>query len=436
MSGARPPGVPGHLPPRLAITLWDFSWYTRAGDVFLDLAARFAEARDRGYNAIRVCAMPLLLFGEHDLPDRSALTVSGMGNGFGAGTRWYDGRATATFDPLTRLAELFDLAARFEMVVILSSWEYQQSAAFSHTSAWYDMLERIPRADRFDALARAFDRMLDWLSERDRLDRVAYVELHNEVDVSRFDTDTFRGGPRLHRERIESGVAWLRARHPETLVTVAYGRPPITRLAEVPDNLQVAHIHLYPYGVLGALNRTLGLDEGDSLRTTGIPDLFPPDAPPVTTHRPDQDWRLFAGVVSPELAYVFDYADPVRYDQWLYAHYLQWRQETRTRITLWLECTAQWARSLNAPVVVGEGYLGYTPLRSTFEDGPVGKEVTEYAVREANRLNVWGLVVSSNCAPQHPAWADVAWQRIATDVIRGTRSFSPAPAANQGGSRT
>ncbi|WP_258184320.1 hypothetical protein [Microbacterium foliorum] len=27
-----PLGVPAHLPARLSITLWDFSWYTRAGE--------------------------------------------------------------------------------------------------------------------------------------------------------------------------------------------------------------------------------------------------------------------------------------------------------------------------------------------------------------------------------------------------------------------
>lgn len=417
MTQSRPSGVPDHLPPRLAISLWDFSWYTRTGDVFADLAGRIAEARDRGYNTIRICAMPLLLFGGHELPDRASLTVTGMGNGYGTGTRWYDGTATATFDPLERLGELFELAERFDMTVILSSWEFQQSAAFSRTRAWYDMLEGIPRGRRFDALAEAFARMLDWLGERGRLSRVAYVELHNEIDISRFDPDVFRGGPRLYRVEIESAVALLRSRHPETLVTVSYGRPPVHRLTETAGNLQVAHVHLYAYGVLGALNRTLGLDQRGGPSTTTIPGLFGPGPPDPAGHRPDGDWRLEAGVVSPQIAYVFDLADPVRYDQWLYDHYQEWREEMRTRLSLWIELAAQWARSLNAPVVFGEGYVGYTPLRSTFEDGPVGKEITEYAVRHATRAGAWGMVVTSNCAPQHPAWADVDWQRHVTGLI-------------------
>ncbi|WP_035702632.1 cellulase-like family protein, partial [Glycomyces tenuis] len=56
--------IPDHLPERLAITLWDFSWYVRTGpgEPFEDLDAAFARARELGYNAVRICAMPFLLF--------------------------------------------------------------------------------------------------------------------------------------------------------------------------------------------------------------------------------------------------------------------------------------------------------------------------------------------------------------------------------------
>lgn len=41
--------VPAHLPKRLAITLWDFSWYTRAGvgEPYEDLDAACADAASR-----------------------------------------------------------------------------------------------------------------------------------------------------------------------------------------------------------------------------------------------------------------------------------------------------------------------------------------------------------------------------------------------------
>jgi hypothetical protein len=63
------------LPDRLTITLWDFSWYVRTGEgePFADLDAAFAQAVERGYNTVRICAMPFLLFGSG--LDTSALTL-------------------------------------------------------------------------------------------------------------------------------------------------------------------------------------------------------------------------------------------------------------------------------------------------------------------------------------------------------------------------
>ncbi len=83
--------VPSHLPRRLTITLWDFTWYTQTapGEPFHDLDRAFAQAVERGYNTVRICAMPFLLFGDHGI-DTHRLRISGMGAGVGQGTRWYD----------------------------------------------------------------------------------------------------------------------------------------------------------------------------------------------------------------------------------------------------------------------------------------------------------------------------------------------------------
>ena len=70
---------PGHLPQRLTITSWDFSWYVRTGpgEPFEDLDRAFAEAVDRGYNTVRICAMPYLLFGSG--LDTAALQLGPLG---------------------------------------------------------------------------------------------------------------------------------------------------------------------------------------------------------------------------------------------------------------------------------------------------------------------------------------------------------------------
>ena len=71
--------VPAHLPQRLTITLWDFSWYTRAGggEPYADIDAAMADAASLGYNAVRICAAPLLIAGGLGL--NSTIAIEGMG---------------------------------------------------------------------------------------------------------------------------------------------------------------------------------------------------------------------------------------------------------------------------------------------------------------------------------------------------------------------
>jgi hypothetical protein len=227
-----PNGVPAHLPPRLTITLWDFSWYTQAtaGEPFHDLDAAFIEAVERGYNTVRICAMPYLLFGDHGI-DTSALRFTSMGGEVGRRTRWYDVAGGAVLDGRRRLLELFEAARRRDCYVILSSWEYQQSPAFLHGREWYDALVSIPPSDRHVTIARA------------------------------------------------------------------------------------------------------------------MADL------------------------------------------------------------------AQWADRHGVPAVIGEGWVGYTPLLAEFEDGPVGHGLAEHALARCMQHGFWGVVRGSNSAPHHPGWRNVEWQR-------------------------
>lgn len=79
---------------------------------------------------------------------------------------------------------------------------------------------------------------------------------------------------------------------------------------------------------------------------------------------------------------------------------------------------AAWESDRNLPVVIGEGYVGYTPLLAGFEKGPVGKDLAEHAIRKGMEYGFWGMVLCSNCAPHHPFWADIEWQRKWNDYIR------------------
>ncbi|BDZ42188.1 hypothetical protein GCM10025865_14870 [Paraoerskovia sediminicola] len=416
MTIARPTGIPDHLPARLTISLWDFSWYTRTqeGEPFADLDVAFDEAVERGYNTVRICAMPFLLFGEHGI-DTTALRMVSMGGEVGQRTRWYDADGGATIDGRAHLLELFRAADRHGCSVILSSWEYQQSPAFLEGPEWYEALAAVPADERHSVLAAAMSDLVQFVKDEGLAHRIAYAELHNEVDLSRLnlagggsDTDPFWP----QRASLDHAVRQVQERHPDIHATWCYGIPPHLDMGAVPDVGQIGHFHLYVYGVLGALERFAGVRDTEGFPSEALRTLLRRDAPPVSQYEGKvEPWRLAATGVSTTMFYTYDWVDTAKWDLWLYEHYGEWREAMMQAIDDRLEVFARWSSGHGVPMVVGEGWVGYTPLLAEFEDGPVGQAIAEHALERCIDLGVWGAVAGSNSAPQHPGWDNVEWQQ-------------------------
>ncbi len=404
--------VPAHLPPRLTITLWDFSWYTRAGegDVFADLDAACARAAALGYNTIRICAAPVLLFGDLGLDDLAAdLPIEGMGpspaGGYiGERTRWYDVPGGYRLDLRARFFALLDAAARHGLHLILASWEYQQSPAFAGDPRWYEALHGVPLERRYAVLAAACERMVEAVTDAGHRDRIAFVELHNEVDFSLVPPVDGAG---------EAELARLRAAHPDVLFTASYGKPPHLAMHTVSPALQVAQFHVYSYGVLDALQQQIDIrSEGTAdFPNPALRALLRDDAPTLAQYGRAAEWKYRATVVTDQMLYGYDALDADKWDAWLYEHYALYDVAMRREIESRVIAVAEWARWRGVPAVVGEGWVGYTPLHGTFEEGPVGRALAEHGIRAALDAGVWGMVLCSNAAPHHPMWADERWQR-------------------------
>ncbi|MBD7956446.1 hypothetical protein H9651_02210 [Microbacterium sp. Sa4CUA7] len=402
---------PAHLPGRLTITLWDFSWYTQAGpgEPYADLEATVADAAAIGYNAIRICAAPLLLFGGLGLDDLAAdLEIEGLGAAPGGGyygqrTRWYDTPGGFRIDLGARLLALFDAAARHDMVVILASWEYQQSPSFAASPRWFEAIDAVPLDERYDVLAAAWDRMIGWLTAHGHRERIALVELHNEVDFSILPDIADHGGV----------VAGLRARHPDLLVTASYGKPPHLAMHRVPAELGAAQCHVYSYGVLDALQQRIDIrSEG----TAGFPnaalrELLRADAPSVSDYARPAPWKLQATVITDQMIYGYDWVDPSAWDAWLDERYPPYAEVMHREIASRVIAIAAWARWRGVPAIVGEGWVGYTPLHGSFEESDIGRGLAEHGVRTALDHGVWGVVLCSNAAPHHPMWQLREWQQ-------------------------
>ncbi|MCR2784206.1 MULTISPECIES: cellulase-like family protein [unclassified Microbacterium] len=409
--------VPAHLPPRLTVTLWDFSWYTQAGpgQPYADLEAAVADAASLGYNAIRICAAPLLLFGGLGLDDLAAdLEIEGLGAApdgyYGQRTRWYDTPGGFRLDLRVHLLALFDAAARHDMVVILASWEYQQSPAFAASARWFDAIDAVPLGERYDVLGRAWHRLVAWLTDHGHRDRIALVELHNEVDFSILP-DIIDG---------VAAVARLRADHPDLLITASYGKPPHLAMHRVPEVLGAAQCHVYSYGVLDALQQRIDIrSEGSAdFPNAALRELLRADAPSVTAYGRPAQWKLRATVITDQMIYGYDWVDPAAWDDWLDDHYPPYAEVMQREVASRVIAIAAWARWRGVPAIVGEGWVGYTPLHGTFEEGDIGRALAEHGVRTALDHGMWGVVLCSNAAPHHPMWQLREWQqRLNAEIL-------------------
>ncbi|MEU4446977.1 cellulase-like family protein [Actinosynnema sp. NPDC050801] len=410
-------------PDKLTITLWDFTWYTRTGpgEPFEDLDNAFAEAVERGYNTVRICTMPLLLFGSG--MNTARLRLGPLGGGYGSRVRWYDVGAETVINARAWLLELFRAARRHDCHVILSSWEYQQSPSFALDRSWFDAVMAIDPEDRPVALANALADLVDLLAEHGLDDRVAFTELHNEVQAGHL-TDGLDGDLVVAlRPRLERGIERFKQRHPDRPVTVNYAGVPVGSMRGIPRDVDVAVFHPYVYGVLDEL-----LDEF-ALRDPSRPfpqdrahrELLRPGAPDFDDWLPppDQRWRLEATIVGRRELYVHDWCDPDKWDAWLYDRYATHRTAMHQQLATWIDAAADWAAETRVPLVFGEGWIGYTPLHSTFEEGPIGAAFCRTAAAAAARVDAWGSVVCSNAAPHHPMWQDIALQRECNALLSG-----------------
>ncbi|WP_159623519.1 cellulase-like family protein [Ruania rhizosphaerae] len=417
-----PVPIPDHLPDRLTLTLWDFSWFVRTGpgEPFADLDRAFAEAVERGYNTIRICAMPYLLFGSG--LDTTALRLGSMGGEYAQRVRWYDVAAETTIDAREHLLELFRAAKRHDCYVIVSSWEYQQSPAFAATPQWYEALHAVEPEERAVELARAQSALVDFLTEHHLADRIAFVELHNEVQIGHLTEGLGVVGDgavlALH-DRLERGLRVFHDLQPQVPVTVNYAGVPVGEMRGVPHNADVLVVHPYVYGVLDTLIETYGLRGPleEYAQQAARRDLLRPGAPDVTDWTAGEAWRMHAMIVSKPEIYTHDWCDPQAFDRWLYDHYGEHRIAMDSRLTLWLETAADQAAAREIPLVLGEGWVGYTPKDGRFEEGPVGAQICRRAMAESARVGAWGSIVCSNAAPQHAMWADVGLQQEANAIF-------------------
>lgn len=435
--------IPAHLPDRLTIAVWLWNWAIerRSDEGFESLEAAFKELVERGFNTVRVDAL-----GSWALdPDGNRRGDVLVGNAMEPGYCNRSGSFTAdggfTIDAYEELMDLFRLAEEYDVYVALTTWEYQSghSIGFLADREVRNEILGVPEKDRPTYLAQQWDYVLNELERNGFKDRIAYVELHNEVRTINHNATPWEMKPKL-----EEGIAFLHERHPDILVTSDHVVDGTSTKDEagggfdwntadefmetIPENTQVLDHHLYSAsagGVQGEFFERVGVhigSESDEEMRRLEPEnelfqwLLEPDCPSWTefsTHFTDEWFEQWHPIF-----YLFENMDVQRYDAWMLRNYPSCEDRMRGFWKNYIQALSAEARQRGIPLVVDEGYLLYPPTHSAFETSAVVKENFEFIVEQMLGADYWGIMISTYTYPGHALWEDEApWLAEINDRI-------------------
>jgi len=411
---------PERLPPKLSISFWYHDWLSAAlpGAPYEDLDRCVRELKARGFNAVRVgvgMSYAFLLDGRPRGPMEFAPPVPGHAvNPYYAG---HGGRR----DVLERLLELLELARKHGVWIILTSWEYQDSSCVGDPAVRSE-LASVPKERRFMHLAEQHDRLLAILERKGLADRLAFTEIHNEPEYS--DLPQGVEGRRLH----EAAIAFLRARHPRTLVSADFASHDF---AIVPDNAQVFDQHIYA-GAGWHLGGLYGTTVADKNADLDNPHVFAPLARVLKKEViPWRDYLAAAGKVGREdqnatdgwrkMLWLWENLDVDRWDAFMAESFREWKPRIWEKAEKHFAEDAREGGKRGLPLVLDEGGYFCPPPQSRWELTPDGFALIELFADLAIRHGYWGFMPGTYCGPGHILWRErPEWlRRVNTRFLKG-----------------
>lgn len=396
--------VPDHLPRKLSISFWYHNWLAAAlpGAPYDDLERCVREMKQRGFNAARVgigMTYAFRLDGRPRGPMAFDQPVPGYGSTAFAG---HGGQR----DVLERLIYLLELARKHDVWLILTSWEYQDSACVGDPAIRAE-LASVPKERRFMYLAEQHDRLLTILEAKGLAEHVAFVEIHNEPEYS--DLPQGVEGKQLHQE----AIAFLRARHPDMLVSADFASH---NYAIVPDNAQVFDQHIYAgarWHLDGLYGRTAADKSADlsnplsfePLRRVFKEDIIPWDnflAAAGKVGREDKaasdGWR--------KMLWLWENLDVAKWDAFMAESFPEWKARMWEKAEKQFAEDAQESQRRGLPLVLDEGGYFCPPPHSRWELTPDGLSLLELFADLAIQHHYWGFMPGTYCGPDHILWRE------------------------------
>lgn len=422
--------LPGHLPPKLTISFWyqDWIYATRPGAPFEDLEVCVKGLKQRGFNTARVGIGMTYAFRLDGTPRGSiefGPPVPGTGKArfFSAHDRRHD--------VLERLIRLLELARKHNVWLILTSWEYQDSACVDEPAVRSDLVS-VSKQQRFMYLAEQHDRLLSIIKSKGLSERVAFVEILNEPEYS--DMPQGAEGKRLHEE----AIAFLRARHPDMLISADFANHDYSI---VPDNAQVFDQHIYAgagwhcTGLYGSTAAHPSVDPKNPRAFAPLARLLKEDIMPLS------DFLAAAGKVGREdaaatdgwkkMLWLWENIDIAKWDAFMAESFKEWKAEIWKKAVRHFAEDAREGRRRGLPMVLDEGGYFCPPPQSRWELSEDGLSLLDLMADLAIQHGYWGFMPGTYSGPQHIIWRERAeWLRKVND--RFQRDIMAGPAQRNG----
>lgn len=407
--------IPAHLPSKLSIDCWIWSWISSAtkGEPYYDLERCILELKERGFNTVRIDAGLNWAFTLDGKP-RGQIEFGPWIAGYGWNFSTVNSVGGGRHDILDRLVHLFELAKKHGIWIILTSWEYQDSSWFIADPAIRSQVFSIPAERRFMHLAEQHDRLLKILKSKKLDKQIAFVEVHNEPEYSEFPKGA--DSKRLHQE----AIAMLQSRHPNILFSGDFASHDNSI---IPENVQVFDQHIYAgapwyfeelYGqtVLNKAFEPASPRSLEILRRVLKDDIVPWDEFMKPAQNVREFWR--------PIMWMFENLDNEKWDKWVAESFPAWKDRIWAKAEKIFAEDAAEAGRRNLPLVLDEGGFFYPPRLSKFELSPEGLSLLDYFADLAIKHNYWGFMPGTYCGPEHLIWTEnPEWLRQINDKFQG-----------------
>jgi hypothetical protein len=432
-----PVKIPEHLPPRLTIAQFGWTWLMdiTPGGAFDDLDRVFSDCAQRHHNCVRADAGLNWAFDQQGRP-RGVIELLPWAPGVCDNFRGLYPEKAVKYDVLERVVKMFESAKKYDVYVIMTSWEYQDSTTHLADPKLREDVLSTPPAQRFDRLANIHDRMIQELKKHGLEKQIAFVEIHNEVDYSDLPRDWLTAKP-----LIERALARLQKAHPDILFTADYGGPSPFRAdfpgyQSLPENLQVADQHIYTGGVQKALHDLTG---------TWLGNQVPPDPKNnallawLIGEKPRLSWEEFGQHATRvhrawwPVQWFFANIDPDRYDYWMFEHFGEYAPDMTALLAGNMRAWGNFSRSRGIPAVVDEGYIFWPPRNSRFEESAAGRGICEVVAETGIEQGYWGIMLSNYAGPMEPIWNEnPAWiKKMNQRILASANGKAEAGAARE-----